>query len=321
MEEKPEKTGSKKEKKHSAKKPLDGQEAEELFSKVDETGHVNASIAKRERRRRKKKGVGLNIDPLSGKDPSGSNVGAVIAKTAVSFVIIILVIIIALQVGCGAIRRFTTANLSKNVTVESVASALRGGVEWGSGFTQFPEAFSVQEADENTGRIDVTVVDTTSSNELDAMAGSYIQATAFSTNALLNPNINTVVFRVNVHVDDEGNIENAQLFGFLQPTGAVKPFMTFIFTKATTANGGFNIFCTITGLDGETTEKLRDKISSPIPFVSGNSENDSDSKDADGTSDGAAGDGTSGSGSSSGTADSPASGGVSNPSTDKANIK
>lgn len=299
-------------------KSLGAQEAEKLFSKVDETGHVNASMAKKERHRRQTKGVGLNIDPLSGKDPSGSNVGSVIAKTAVAFVVIILVFIIVLQVGCGAIRRFSTANLSTNVSVESVASALRGGVEWGSGFTQFPEAFSVQEADENTGRIDVTVVDTTSSNELDAMAGSYIQATAFSTNALLNPKINTVIFRVNVHADDEGNIEHAQFFGFLQPTGSLKPFMTFIFTKATTAQGGFNIFCTITGLDEETTQKLRDKISSPLPFVSGNSQSDTETTDENAA--GATSNNSSKSDASAGDASS-ASGRSSNPTTDKANIK
>lgn len=261
---------SKKPKKPNKAKTLDAQEAEKLFSTVDETGHVDAAVASNEKKRRAKKGVGLKIDPLSGKDPSGSNVGAVIAKTAVAFIVIILVSITGLQVGCGAFRRFTTANLSTNVTVESVASALRGGVEWGSGFTQFPDSFIVQEADENTGRIDVTVIDTTAENELDAMAGSYIQATAFSTNALLNPKINTVIYRVNVHEDAEGQIENAQFFGFLQPTGPIKQFMTFIFTKASTANGGFNIFCTITGLDQETTERLREKISSPLPFISSN---------------------------------------------------
>lgn len=262
-------------KKSSKAKVLNAREAEELFSRVDETGHIDSSMAQKEKKRRAKKGVGLKIDPLSGKDPSGSNVGTVIAKTAVAFVVIILVTITVLQVGCGAVRRFTTANLSTNVTVESVASALRGGVEWGSGFTQFPDAFTVQEADENTGRIDVTVVDTTAENELDAMAGSYIQATAFSTNALLNPKINTVIYRVNVHTDGSDQIEHSQFFGFLLPTGPIKHFMTFIFTKVTTANGGFNIVCTITGLDEETTQKLRDKISSPLPFVNSNSDNDS----------------------------------------------
>ena len=106
-------------------------------------------------------------------------------------------------------------------------------------------------------------------------------ATAFATNALLNPNINTVIYHIDVHDGGDGKIENAQLFGFLQPTTPVKNFMTFIFTKATSKSGGFNIFCTITGIDGPTMERLREKISSsPLDFLG------ADSPDADATAGG-----------------------------------
>lgn len=243
-----------------SKEPTD-EEVEALFATVDETGHSNPPAAEKERTHRRKHGVGVQIDPLSGMDPSGSNVGQVIARTAVIFVVVILVAIVAAQIFFGLARRASTANLSQSVSVSSVASALRGGVEWGGGFTQFPEDFSVQEADESTGRVEVTVTDTSSENELEAFAGSQIQASALSVNALLNPNINTVIYHVNVHVGDDGKLQTSALFGFLQPTGDLKPFMTFIWTKSVSPNGGFNFFCTITGLDEQTTEALRDKIS------------------------------------------------------------
>ncbi len=259
---------------------LTDEEVEALFATVDETGHSNTATAEKEHRRRRRRGVGLEVDPLSGKDPSGSNVGTVIARTAVAFVVVLLVAIVGAQVGYGVMRRSSTANLTASVTPQSVASALQGGVEWGNGFTQFPEDFSVQEADEATGRVEVTVVDVTSENEMEAMSGGYIQATAFATNALLNPNINTVIYHIDVHDGGDGKIENAQLFGFLQPTAPVKNFMTFIFTKATSKSGGFNIFCTITGIDGPTMERLREKISSsPLDFL-GTDSSDTESSDA-----------------------------------------
>lgn len=260
---------------------LTDEEVEALFATVDETGHSNTATAEKEHRRRRRRGVGLEVDPLSGKDPSGSNVGTVIARTAVAFVVVLLVAIVGAQVGYGVMRRSSTANLTASVTPQSVASALQGGVEWGNGFTQFPEDFSVQEADEATGRVEVTVVDVTSENEMEAMSGGYIQATAFATNALLNPNINTVIYHIDVHDGGDGKIENAQLFGFLQPTAPVKNFMTFIFTKATSKSGGFNIFCTITGIDGPTMERLREKISSsPLDFL-GTDPADAGSSDAE----------------------------------------
>ena len=132
---------------------LTDDEVEALFATVDETGHSNTATAEKEHRRRRRKGVGLEVDPLSGKDPSGSNVGAVIARTAVAFVVVLLIAIVGAQVGYGVMRRSSTANLTASVTPQSVASALQGGVEWGNGFTQFPEDFSVQEADEATGRV------------------------------------------------------------------------------------------------------------------------------------------------------------------------
>lgn len=260
-------------KKQRSKDPTD-EEVEALFATVDETGHSNAKVAEKERKHRRKHGVGVQIDPLSGMDPSGSNVGQVIARTAVAFVVVILVVIVAAQVFFGLARRASTANLSRSVSVSSVTSALKGGVEWGGGFTQFPEDFTVQEADESTGRIEVSVTDTSSENELEAFAGSQIQASALSVNALLNPNINTVIYHVNVHVGEDGKFQTAALFGFLQPTGDLKPFMTFIWTKSVSASGGFNFFCTITGLDEQTTQNLRDKISTEPITLFGSSDDD-----------------------------------------------
>ena len=249
---------------------LTADEAEALFSTVDHTGHSDEERARRPRAHRKEKGVSLDIDPLSEEDPSGSNVGKVITKTAVSFVAIFLVLVVVGQVAFGVVRRANTASLADDANVRTVASALRGGVEWGDGFTQFPEDFSVQEADENTGRIEVTVIDTDSENALDCFAGSQVQATAFAVNALLNPNIDTVVYHVNVHVGADGKMQRSTLFGFLKPTGDVKSFMTFVWTK-TQSESGVNFSCRITGIDDVVQEELRDQVTTsftPVQILS-----------------------------------------------------
>jgi hypothetical protein len=245
---------------------LNADEAEKLFETVDETGHSNEEKARRERTRRREKGTGVEVDPLSLEDPSGSNVGKVIAKTAVSFVLIFLVIVVAGQVIYGVVRRSNTANLSENVTVSTVASALRGGVEWGNGFTQFPEDFSVQEADENTGTVEVTVIDTTSEDALECFAGSQVQAAAFSVNCLLNPNIDTVIYHVNVHMDENGEFQTSQFFGFFKPTGEVTSFMTFVWTKTQSADGVY-FNCSITGVNDEVQDELRDQVTTSFTPV------------------------------------------------------
>lgn len=238
---------------------LNADQAEELFTKVDETGHTNEETAARQRRHRHETGQGVDIDPLSDADPSGSNVGKVITRTAVLFVVVFLIVVIAAQVSCGVVRRSNTADLSEAVNVDTVSRALSGGVEWGNGFTQFPEDFAVQEASENTHRVEVTVTDTTSKSALECFSGSQIQASAFSVNALLNPNIDTVVYHVNVHYDNQGKLLTSRFFGFLKPTGPQTTFMTFTWTKTTTSTGvQFN--CKITGVDEATQEALKDKI-------------------------------------------------------------
>lgn len=239
---------------------LTGDEAEALFATVDETGHTNEETAAKQRRHRKDTGTGVDVDPLADEDPSGSNVGKTIAKAAVAFVTIFFVVIVGAQLITGYIRRESTANLSEQVNVSNVAAALNAGVEWGNGFTQYPEDFSVQEADENTGRVEVTVIDTTSENALEAFAGSQIQATAFSVNCLLNQNINTVIYHVNVHKDENGEIQKSSFFGFFKPTGDVQPFMTFIWTKTTSASGEVRFNCAISGLDDTLQDQLREQI-------------------------------------------------------------
>lgn len=246
----------------NARKPNEPtlEEVEAIFADVDETGHTNASKARHERSRRRARKAAVEIDPLSGEDPSGSNVSKVMTRAAIGVLIVLLLGVILSQVACGVARRLGTAKLAESVNVKNVANALRNGVEWGDGFTQFPSDFSVQEADENTGRIEVTVVDTSSKNEMESLSGSQIQAAALAVNALMNPNINQVIFHVNVHVDADGKFQQSTLFGFLKPTGNVKQFATFIWTKSATASGGVNFNCTITGLDASSAENLRSKL-------------------------------------------------------------
>lgn len=262
----------------AVKGSISAEEAEDLFAKVDETGHTNEETARRERSRRSQGAHGVDVDPLSGEDPSGSNVGRVMNRTATIILVVFFVSILLLQVSCGVARRVSTESLANEANVSTVAAAMNNGVEWGNGFTQFPEDFSVQEADENTHRIEVSVTDTSSSDVLGVFSSSQIQAAALSVNALLNPNINTVIYNVNVHVNKNGRIQTSQLFGYLKPTGELKTLMTFIWTKTTTEEGvRFN--CTITGVDAETEEQLRSSISTGIiDTVFG------DAEDADGSS-------------------------------------
>ena len=185
--------------------------------------------------------------------------------------VIFLAVVVIGQVAFGFMRRANTANLAEEANVRTVASALSGGVEWGNGFTQFPEDFTVQEADENTGRIEVAVIDTSSQNALECFAGSQVQATAFAVNALLNPNIDTVVYHVSVHVGDDGKMQQSSFFGFLKPTGDVTSFMTFVWTK-TQSEAGVQFSCSITGIDDTVQEELRDQITTsftPVEILSG----------------------------------------------------
>ena len=239
---------------------LSAEEAEALFAKVDNSGHANEDSAEQQRRRREELGHGVEVDPLTPADPSGSNVGALIQRTGVILMALVVGTIIFMQVYVIQARATNTANLSSNVSVLNVAAALDGGLEWGGGFTQFPADFSVQEADENTGRIEVTVVDTTSANALLCFSSSQIQATAFSINSLLNPRIDTVIYHVNVHVSEEGQIQKSSFFGFLRPTGDLSPFITFIWTKTTSADGQAHFNCMISGVDTELEETLRNQI-------------------------------------------------------------
>lgn len=77
---------------------LDSTSAEGLFATVDETGHTNAETAKKQRARRRKFGSAVAVDPLSLQDPSGSNVEKIITITAVSFVALFFVLVVATQV-------------------------------------------------------------------------------------------------------------------------------------------------------------------------------------------------------------------------------
>lgn len=245
----------------TTRKALSGDEAEELFSAVDETGHTNEEKARKQHSRRRELGQSVVVDPLAGEDPSGANTDRLITRSAIIFVMFFLVVIVGIQVGWGYVRRVTTTTLAENASINTVVSALTMGVEWGSGFTQFPSEFTVQEADEHTHRIEVTVTDSSSSSELDSFATAQVQASALSVNALLNPNIDTVVYHVKVRRDAEGHFQRATFFGFLRPTSAATPFMTFVWTKTVT-DDGVRFDCSITGVDSTTQERLHKAITS-----------------------------------------------------------
>lgn len=269
------------------RRPLTADEATELFSELDDSGVVDplrARDASRRRavrdkarkeggeeavsqleddERRRSRRTHQKVDPLSMDDPSGSKVGEAITRTALICIIGVLVFVLGMQIVYGVGRRLNTANLSERTTVETVEHAMESGVEWGNGFTQFPEEFTVEEADERTGVVEVSVVDTSSKNELELLSNSQIQAAALATNALLNDKINRVMYNVFVRVDDDGNFVHDSFFGFIKGQGTQRAMLTFIWTKeiaAGTSNIDWEL--RIVGMDDETAAKIQEQVNS-----------------------------------------------------------
>ena len=195
-------------------------EAEELFSELDASGGATAVAEREAADRERSRARAGKIDPLSEQDPSGSQVGKTISRTAVVVILGVFVFVLGMQIVYGVSRRLNTANLSDRTNSETVEHAMESGVEWGNGFTQFPRDFTVDEASEKTGVVEVSVVDTDFRNELELLSNSQIQASALATNALLNEKINRVVYNVYALVDESGAFQHDSLFGFIPARGA-----------------------------------------------------------------------------------------------------
>lgn len=244
------------------KHQLTPDEVVELFSELDESGVIDPdrSRAKRTGRRAAKR---ASVDPLSAQDPSGSQVGRTISRTAGLVIVGVLVLILGMQIIYGVSRRLNTANLSERANVDTVTHAMESGVEWGNGFTQFPNTFTVDKADEKAGTVEVSVVDTDSRNELELLSNSQIQASALATNALLNDKINRVVYNVYTLVDDNGNFQHDRLFGFLPATGTRRAMLTFIWTKSqSTSTSNIDWELKIIGMDDDTAAAIQKQVNS-----------------------------------------------------------
>lgn len=247
-----------------ARKPkMTPDEVTELFSELDESGVVDPARLLGGSKRRPRHADRLTVDPLSEDDPSGSKVGQAISRTAILVIVGALVFIVGMQVVYGVNRRLNTANLSERADRDTVEQAMRSGVEWGNGFTQFPARFTVDTADEKTGAIEVSVVDTDSANELELLSNSQIQASALATNALLNDKINRVVYNVYALVDDDGAFQHDSFFGFVKATGTRRAILTFIWTKtASEASSNIDWELKIIGMDDKTAEAIQDQVNS-----------------------------------------------------------
>ena len=149
-----------------------------------------------------------------------------------------------------------------------MASALKNGVEWGNGFTQFPEQFTVDEVDERAGVIEVSVVDTTSGNELELLSNSQIQAAALATNALLNSKIDRVVYNVYVLVDENGNFQHDSLLGLLKARGTRKAMLSFVWNK-NDSDGSSNVDweLKIIGMDEGVATKIQKQVNSVSSLI------------------------------------------------------
>lgn len=262
-------------------------EAEELFSELDASGVLDpdraaaregrakrrlfmrrtagaAAVAEREAadRERSRARAG-KIDPLSEQDPSGSQVGKTISRTAVVVILGVFVFVLGMQIVYGVSRRLNTANLSDRTNSETVEHAMESGVEWGNGFTQFPQDFTVDEASEKTGVVEVSVVDTDSRNELEFLSNSQIQASALATNALLNEKINRVVYNVYALVDESGAFQHDSLFGFIPARGARRAMLTFVWTKSqSSVPANIDWELKIIGMDDDLAEAIQEQVNS-----------------------------------------------------------
>ena len=244
------------------KEPLTEKEAAELFSHVDDSGVVSSdedaaggSEARRARR--------ATYDPLSSEDPSGSKSGNAISRTAILSILLVIAIIVGMQIAYGINRRLNTANLSKTADVETVEHAMESGVEWGNGFTQFPEEYTVVEASEETGVIEVSVVDTDSEDELELLSNSQIQSSALATNALLNDKVTRVIYNVYVLVDEDDEMQQDLFFGMIPARGTRKAMLTFIWTKSEADSGSsIDWELKILGMDEATTEAFQEQVNS-----------------------------------------------------------
>lgn len=271
-----------------AKKPqLTDDEVVELFSQLDESGVLDPVVAQRVREgkeddtaRKAAARKRVRVDPLSQDDPSGSKVGETISRTAILCIVTVLVLVVGMQIVYGVNRRLNTANLSERADVETVTHALESGVEWGNGFTQFPAEFSVDEADEKTGVIEVSVLDAESKNELELLSNSQIQASALSTNALVNDKINRVVYNVYARVDSEGNFVQDRLFGFIKGQGTRRAMLTFIWSKQKSPTSNYIDWeLRIVGMDEDITAKIQDQVNSVSSIAEDPALSDADYED------------------------------------------
>lgn len=268
------------------------EEVQQLFSELDESGVLALTPAGRQKaRERKARSSAHVVDPLSGEDPSGSVADRTIKLAAGVFLLVVLVVVVGSQVWYGIARRVNTSKLSDEVNYETVDRALQGGLEWGTGYTQFPTDYTIDQADENIGTIEVSVTDTTAKNELELLSTSQIQATALATNAFLNEKINRVVYNVSVIVNDDGVFQTSSFFGFIQPQGSIKSALTFTWTKHQSKGAnGIDWECRITGVDKEIAERIQSQINSLSLTSVLSSEDDEDKADGDAAAeDGSAG--------------------------------
>lgn len=262
-------------------------EAEELFSELDASGVLDpdraaaregrakrrlfmrrtagaTAVAEREAANRERSRARAGkIDPLSEQDPSGSQVGKTISRTAVVVILGVFVFVLGMQIVYGVSRRLNTANLSDRTNSETVEHAMESGVEWGNGFTQFPRDFTVDEASEKTGVVEVSVVDTDFRNELELLSNSQIQASALATNALLNEKINRVVYNVYALVDESGAFQHDSLFGFIPARGARRAMLTFVWTKSqSSVPANIDWELKIIGMDDDLAEAIQEQVNS-----------------------------------------------------------
>ena len=128
--------------------------------------------------------------------------------------------------------------------------------------------FTVNAADERSGVVEVSVVDTDSANELQLFSNSQIQAAALATNALLNDNINQVVYNVSAKLDENGHITYDRFLGLLPASGEERAIFTFIWTKYRSGeSSNIDWELRIIGMDEDIAARIQEQVNSVSSLI------------------------------------------------------
>ena len=209
----------------------------------------------------------LKVDPLSEDDPSGSKVGQTISRTAILVITLVLLGILGMQIWYGVARRLNTANLSRT------SIAIRWSTPWHQAWNGETALRSsrptVDEADQRTGVVRVTVVDT----RLAQRAGDAFELAdpgrgAGDQRPAQHDKIDRVVYNVCALVNRAGDFSMIPSLGFSRPRETRRAVLTFIWTKSVSSYSNYIDWeLKIVGMDDQTAQKIQEQVNSVSALI------------------------------------------------------